>query len=894
MSEISTYGSIADIQDETGNMGKRPRTIGNETALYTPSLATEDGALFANFEGYWLLNSIDDWQCATVLYFFVSESDNRLKVKAYTGLQILPRALNANDAAPPPAVFNIPLMVDATDPTGLAQGVDTCNIKVLSNKALRLFNFRPVLSSDSLASTFTIQNDNNVAYAYPWSDWDGTSDNPTVGYVETMMRYVRVGADVVLPQIQPVGGPFTKNYLSARNAFEYARDYYRYLAMPQKVITAAWPAGTIANYLTIADTIENVGVERVSVGSDEKRGGKYVGIWRTKIDNKYPVTTIHTKLPHRLTVGSLVTISGLLGAYSGLNGEQKVAAWPPTNYSYQPGEPWVKSGSTQYPIHILYNSVTIKVEYDPTLHGIPTLVARHGPLTVTSGYRETIAAIYDMLLSSFGPQSHTRIRPYRHVDSLVLFETWAEMAAAKSIGKATQFTVRTRATQGNNYQLYWNPYVRIGDSLAFAPFELNDPFNLSIDYSSGNFKYDIDKDNYLDPARIYSMFFTVTGSTLTEEPITSRMKIYGYSSEGSVVKCCVNAWGVYPADLVDEYGRHPWMLYGAASSVPAEREVAKHSFFGGIIKQSLTPGRTIAYIRIGSENAMDAPLYQITVRPLAFKMSNNIILAKSNLPWMMSFAALIEKLNAQGATKFIIDSRNNGGGFAQAASAIATLFGDVRFSSGSAIVKPNNDTPNSYTPLVSELISTYGEALLGNPLVLACDEALAAFPNGVVRNKDVVFLNSVNASSGGDQFPHYFIGSNVNIDGTPPADGWDIGGGVNVKFVGNVDGRLSSGVKLYDLPPRSSAGSGSVPYSLSGEAGLLEFDEEGNSYAISQPYLAPQILMPGWHDDTTWPDLGVSPPKVPFPLGALRSAPVYRTKSTWRDSWLEKSIATLI
>ena len=875
----------------------RPKAVFDETKLYQPSDATDPNnlAVFSNFEGLWELTTSDDWQIATAVYFYVDENDKftpdpdnpkvvykaLFKAKFYHGLPSQIREIVGGDKVADPASINIPTVSSS------GEVADTCTVEILGPRAIRFYNYRPVLSSDTKASTFTIQSaDPNTAYAYLWSDWDGTSDDSRVGYVETLMQYKRVND--CLPPITPASGPQEKNYYNPLNLFDYVRRYYLEAGQPQKVYgTNTWIGSTTA-YNALANQIVSQGVTRTIGGypaSKQPRGGKNIGVLKTRQSNKYPFTTIFTNGPHRFNSGSKITISGFTAGspYAVLNGTFLAAAFPAFPMVKLPGASWVKEGSSEYYVNILYDSSKILVDYNPLLHGVPTLTATHGPLTAESEYRETIAAILDFIITAYdgSNHTHTRIRPYRYNDKLALFETWGELKAALTVSKAVRFTIRLRNYQSNNYKAYWNPYVLVGDSPSLAPFMINDPFDLYTDYLTGSFNYDVVKENYLESA--FNMFATVTGPMKADEPITSLLTSFGYPSNGSQVKYTVAPFGAKPADLVDSYGKHPYWLFGSVNNGAADREFAKYSYFGGMIKKELTGNERVAYIRIGSEDAFDGPIYQLTVRPLVF--APNTLSAKAGFGWIGSYAALIEKLESLGATKYIIDSRNNGGGFAQAATAIASLFGRNRTYGKKSIAVIGSDTETVILDAAN--IQTYGNALLGDTGSVASDDSQLAYPNGVVRNKNVVFLNSDNAASGGDELPHYFLGSNIILDTlAPPPAGWDIDGGVKVKFVGNTDARLSSGVKLYDnVPPVGS------PLTLACEAGLLAEDRYG-PLAYSQPWMAPQVLLPGWFDDTVWSDLGLIAPKNLYPLGNLKPNPVYKTKSTYRDLWLEHSIKT--
>ena len=236
-----------------------------------------------------------------------------------------------------------------------------------------------------------------------------------------------------LPPITPASGPQEKNYYNPLNLFDYVRRYYLEAGQPQKVYgTNTWIGSTTA-YNALANQIVSQGVTRTIGGypaSKQPRGGKNIGVLKTRQSNKYPFTTIFTNGPHRFNSGSKITISGFTAGspYAVLNGTFLAAAFPAFPMVKLPGASWVKEGSSEYYVNILYDSSKILVDYNPLLHGVPTLTATHGPLTAESEYRETIAAILDFIITAYdgSNHTHTRIRPYRYNDKLALFETWGE------------------------------------------------------------------------------------------------------------------------------------------------------------------------------------------------------------------------------------------------------------------------------------------------------------------------------------------------------------------------------------------------------------------------------------------------------------------------------------
>lgn len=910
--KAKSTAAIIDSLVEHGKQLKSSQFLGSVESeeLYTPTVPTPANTLLfqKKYEGYWILDTIDDWQNATLVYFYLDEIDKLFKARWYHGMQHLIRELTIRDKAPEVStheVLNIPTVID--DPENDPATFDTHAVEILPaangvTDALRMFNILPVLSQDQLFSTFSIQpSDPNTAWAYLWSDWDGTCDNPTVGYVETLQKFVKVSEGYCVPNIQTVSGPYTKNYRSARTLYEYARDYYLYMGQPQKVLPAAWPAGSISNYMTIANNIENLGASYSFLTTDRYRGDGFIGVWKTQYPKKYPITTLHTDIAHHFGPASIVKITGFRGAYSIINGNKQAAAFPPFPLCDQPGEPWVKNGSKEYPFHILLDTSTITVAYDPKDHGVGTITETRLGLTDTSGYRETIAAIIDLLITAFSGQTHTRIRAWRNNKTLAIYETWDNLDLGINGGPkcadvpaeptAVLTTIRTRNGTSNSYRNYWNPHVTVGSSIAFAPFEMNDPYKLGLAWLSNYENFDIVVENYLNHKLTWNMFYTVTGPIdKVNNPIQNELKKIGYTSNGSIINFTTNAFGKYPPDLVDSFGVHPYMMYGGHGDCETI-EQAKYRFPFGIIKSKFTNRQKIGYIRIGSELGMDNPFNTITSRPLAFKDTIPTLNTRADMPWVGSFAAAITKLNEHGVTKIIIDSRNNAGGFAQGAGAIASLFGGTRPSAlPSLIAEANSETSIEVN---TTNIKTWGNAISGDKRTIDADAVAAIFPQGVFRgaNKKLIFLNSTCAGSGGDEIPHMFIGSNIGAGGVSPPLGWDIGAGVTVIHVGNLDGVLKSGVKLYDLPPLNSASDKYVGVLFTSEAGLIFSDRYG-TMAVSQPWMAPQKLLAGWFDDVEWPDIGKTLPKAgsPFPLGNLKANPVYEIQSTHRDSWLETSI----
>lgn len=448
----------------------------------------------------------------------------------------------------------------------------------------------------------------------------------------------------------------------------------------------------------------------------------------------------------------------------------------------------------------------------------------------------------------------------------------------------------------NSLLAYINPVAHnLGSN--FPAANVNDPFGLGTMSSNPKYDYDIVANNYLDKSKTFNMFFTVTGPVDPLSPITSQLTSYGYSSNGSQVVWTVSPFGVFPPPLVDKYGTHPYMMYNAADGAADSIKTAQYSFLGGIVNNKYSCGKTIAYIRFFSMDAPDGPLYELTVRPLTF--GNPKLPFKAQAIFIDAFAALLTKLNSYKPTKYIIDSRFNAGGMDQAARAIASLFGTTRPAGYSAAAWAINQSASSI-PILPDNLTTVGGSIKGDSNKVEADAVAAVYPQAAVRSTkgaiSVIFLNSIHAKSGGDDFPHYFIGPSGKCGPQK------IGGNIVVQFVGDVDGRLFSGLKYYDSGPINTLNPGYVlkgrgpvsPLLLSVEAEFVFFDRLG-SMANYQKWLQPALLLPGWYDQTIWMDLGKLKPEdytVPYPFGLCDAypAPDDDKSSSWRDIWLESGL----
>lgn len=857
-----------------------------------PPVSDEQFQMGKFFVSFWLLDSCEDWDHATLLQIYQDEFRN-LRCKFYDGTQKNLREVNDND------------MFSTGNPVGVnsltfEQIIDV-PVELLDARAIRFTNTVPHLTTDDLRSTMRIQDDNdNLGICQFFTDFDGSADDAHYGSVENLSMFRRLPAR---PNIQMNDLPSEVDWTNPVNQFNYVNEFNFLLGMPQKAVSLQQ-----INYLGWQKAEElrikflTTGVERVAQVSDKKRGGKYLGVWKTQFPDQYPVTTIHTQEIHKFNPGSIVHIHGFKKEFKILNGAHKVSSLPPTFAESTP-EPWQFKDSREYYIHIQVDTSNIECEYKPCRHGTPCIKAQHGPVTATTEYRDFWAALYDYNVTVWGPGTHSRIRSWID-ENFQIPETWAELKAgiADTENGLVPFTNNFRTYTANLREtVYHNPTVQsIG--VRFPAVNINDPFGLGNIESDEKYNYDIDKENYLDHNRTYSLFWTVTGPVLENEPLTSMLLDLGYPSNGSQVAWTVNPWGVFPEPLIDEFGTHDYRLYGAADDTTESILTQLHkNFIFGMVDEQYTCGKKIGYIRIGDELSFDLPFLYLTTRSLVFgrnDMPFNRI--KSNC--IFGVANCVAKLNEFGVERIILDIRSNGGGFAHLPSAFAVPFGGNRIGFRNALGFPGTGNRDPLPVSESGFKTGFDTLQINNVTdeLINTDELYNLFPQGVFRGtqnnrKELVILNSTQSASGGDMLPRAFVGTDAN------SQVHDIGGYVTSWYVGDINGVLWSGIKAFDGIAVNTLGEHNLYQNnevrssvyLACEAGLLNSDaigDEPGNLVNPQVWTQPKILLHSWYSETIWQDLGLIKPRQEYPI-ENKGKPNFDVRESWRDVNFEYAIA---
>ena len=615
----------------------------------------------------------------------------------------------------------------------------------------------------------------------------------------------------------------------------------------------------------------------------------YIGVWRTR--NDQGVTTLRLKDRNYFHFMDQVTIAGFRGPYAILNGTHRVSFQHQGSVGPKYKDDWVALEDQVHQVHVDVDTSAITVDYNSSIHGVATLTSRHGPVTPATEYKDLLIAIGE-LFDAFGISTHTTLFGYADADAQRL-DTYAEVQTAIQSGDFNYIRQRQRMRGqfAPRSLLYFNPVLRSG-SRDRPIFNVNDPFGLweeVVNAEEGSkWDYDIDIENYLEIA--YNIYFAVTGSILEDQPITSEL-LDLYGSNGSQVRFTVSPIGTVPADLVDEFGTHPYNLYQGDDT---------NAFVFGIVRREYTDSQkndVVAYIRIANEGGWD-PTATFELHALVFGR-NDMPRNKHISNEMGAVAEIMRKLKEYSPSRYILDIRENTGGVGSYITAWASFFGCNRPVGNIELDFAGDPTRIQKVP---DAIQTVNNSLVENTNGANgnVDTELAekVFPGLVVRGTKrdpitLVILDDLAAASAGDNFPHYFLGPKPN----PRNNIHDLGGNVFMKIVGTIDGRLYNGVSLgmtpvsnpnpYTLPDGSQRSL--IPFLY--EAGIFTGSDRHGPLVNQQEWTKPAVLVPSWYE-RFWQDIGVIDQVYQYPLGDHKlEVPDIDDNTTWRDLALESAIA---
>ena len=751
-----------------------------------------------------------------------------------------------------------------------------------SNAVLIETNALPASSLFEPYITFRIQEDGSGIIDY--FDTEG-------GRIYQVTKYEKLEET---PVIQRTDEPSLVDWNDPIEIARYVYEYYGGVVGPQKAddLHDADYVGR-EKYDENFQQLLNTGWVRTATTSSAFRGGKHIGVWKTQYSGSFPVTTLHTAEPHKFNAASVLEITGFSGPFSILNGEHRVSLAPTSTVNANPPYPWANENSFEYLVMVDVDTSGIVEDYNPLTHGFGQLKSVHDPITSETEYKSMMASLYDFVITSFGESTHNRLQPWV-VDGQIP-ETFEELNLALKNGSASLTTMRMRTYQSNGTAVFYHNYQVKGNSSSFPVMNINDPYGLGDVQDKPEFDIDIDVENYLQEEKRFSLFYTVTGDPFSSPTITFVLGFLGIP-RGDTVVYKVAPFQQVPEPLEEELGTHPYRYYGAFGSAGTSDSSSHNNFVCGIVKKSKTKNcETVAYIRIVNESGTDGRGILASFPPV-FGVDG--ISNKATGFETIAMATVLEELNKYKPSKYIIDTRENGGGNPTLINAWASLFGENRINTRRYLTNVADDS----VPIQSITGSGYesGNNTLQSTSVIQStintDEIAALYPQSMVRSNDpkkklqVVILTSTHAASAGDMLPHGFIGPD------PTATVHDLGYNVESTIVCDVNGildgasRTGDAVAVDTLGPRLTnvSGAGITPLYMTAECDHSFWDRIG-PYNNFTTQVIPDKLLETWYDNAQWRDIGLIEGKVEYPIrGKL---PERSDNTTWRDYQLEEAIA---
>ena len=647
------------------------------------------------------------------------------------------------------------------------------------------------------------------------------------------------------------------------------------------------------------------------------------------------VTDIFTDGYAFATPGATVEISGFKGKWAKMNGTYvNGVAVVEADGIPNPSPEHVDTSSSNHPKHGTFRSVHMHflLDFDSSdehdfprdhegwaedVHGEPVVKVTHR-FTSDMQYPEFFAAIRAFFYEAYKVSSHNSYVGYFKKGSLFLIDTWDELkeaAATNNFWGSSQFPgdnmLRTRTLPNVPSGFYNNSVLAERGITTY-----NDPFGIKQEAGS-KYDYNIVLSNY-------NVYFAIAGTPDLTPAAPNGMPLqfdptdigYKPAIPGPQRAEFVGALG----DIIVVDGRpvpqnpNP-TYYSLLTGGSGDDILDSNGYYIGLIDPSLTGGKKVGYLRWIDELASD-PFGFIATSTFAPDVPVTAKYAREAcLKVYSEFTRYFQtELDCDAV---ILDIRTNNGGYVFTGYDLAELFGDdragmftkwARKDDGNSALLDLTDSNkfefyNSVVPDIAESFDHFyvrqNEQNYGPG---------AVFKGSYNRPKKVIILDDSAAASGGDVFPHYFLGE--NLDG-------NLGSYTTCKIIGDMDGRLKGGATarmappvskysnfLYDasgnpFPPiRFRADSAAVGMPINGLTGIYynqQPDQIAPSFAPSLKGTAGGAPLPNdWHN-TVWPDLGFTKaPEGHFSKKIPKGKPNPNDQKTWRDAWLEQAILAAI
>jgi len=590
-------------------------------------------------------------------------------------------------------------------------------------------------------------------------------------------------------------------------------------------------------------------------------------IYKTKNSELYPFTTITLCRCHRFNAANLISITGLKGDWSILNGIHKITITVGNNYYYP--KIFVDNISESSYIRVVFNSSNL-VEYNLNIHGVARLKSCQKPINNTSTYRTLIGGVIDVA-RNLGPHTHTNILPWTLSigtsplnSNRVILDTYEEINSNINNPSLSRVEYKIRNPILHCAQYYNNPskvldagFYFFNNKYGIQPVDYNIPFK-----------------NYLELGTLRYMSFNIKDPNITYANLTTLVTVEK--------KAFPNIF---------EYLLSPIPIPEFNPNIPGPNPIILSSIEKlnvGMINLSLTKGKRIGYIRLGGFFAYDP---NGLISNSLVSIDQNTTLESSKMYSTIS-RYLKHELNVEAV---IIDDRNDGGGDTTHPGGFRSIFGGdykiydtytKRFGGHDAPIFPNlkesKNTPSLYRDLSSKVLKlgtqpSEVESLFGDVVL-----------KGSCKNPFYIYyITSIISISSGDLLKHLMKGD--HLDG-------DLGENTYAVTIGDTYGVLVGGESNPQAIPTNMDTSlnriteqiiNNTPFGYTYEYGINEFKPSQNKFLNEiEPRLAPELLLPhSWC--IVYRDLGYEKDGFVY-LNTILPKPDDST--TWKDTWLEMAI----
>lgn len=558
--------------------------------------------------------------------------------------------------------------------------------------------------------------------------------------------------------------------------------------------------------------------------------------------NYESLTEFRTENYHHIAPPARIHVTGFTGGCVGLNSppEGHMVAFAGTNNVPLPSPLFEDYGSntTQRTVHhkvsVFLDSTGIPVFPNSQVADCPgsspEISVSYGPITSTTEYLETVGSInywfYEAIRVGLHVRPFIRFNPFTSTyPSGVSYpsETWSEVQFF--LGASPDYELFTRIHQSigsRDFQsasgfyttpsaIDWIDLLQIdrtfdrrtvqglmdttgrfgirGDLDALAILETDN-------HARGTYAYSIPVNNYLE--EVAYLAWSTTGTTRTDD-VNLLLQIFSPSGEGDEFDAVVVPFGsLPPAGYSYLHQSAPINYFDAnyeTTTFMHTNLFEQYNMYFGRIKTSLTSGiGNVCYIRMADSFQLDQFYISLESATCPTAACNSSSFRNNAEALVSMYAKMMQYLRVDLAcTHIILDIRHNGGGLLQIPVEIGQFIGsddrvafDYPFASRT---DDGNGVPfdtRSFVYANNAMKSAASDSVRVSP---ALSEFL--YPGSVWQNCEFIFLTDTSAGSAGDVFPNVFLGQNQQ---------GDLGGGVQTRMVGSVDGRNTGYAAGFRLP----------------------------------------------------------------------------------------------